>query len=451
MQQIDITSDFIEEIKDLIEHKKNTQIVEKLRDLHHADIAEIMDDLSFEEAIYVFELMDDDIVSDIIVELEEDVRERIMRRLSSKQIASELIDELNTDDAADILAELPEKKKQEVISEIEDVEHAADIVELMRYDEDTAGGLMAKELVKVNENWMVLTCVKEMRKQAENVDKVHSIYVVDDDDKLLGTLSLKSLLTTSTKTPIREIYNKEVLSVEVNEPADEVALMMQKYDLFVIPVVDELGRLVGRITIDDIVDVIVEEAEKDYQMASGISQDVESDDSVWHLLRARFPWLLIGLFGSLTSGHIIGLFDDFIQKYILLITFIPLIAAMGGNVGVQSSAIIVQGLANNTIKEGGLFMRILKEIGLSLSIGIVLSILISTYVVTQQDPIIYAAIISTALTVVVVIAALIGTLVPLILDKYDIDPAIATGPFITTTNDILGVFIYFSIAHLFLG
>jgi len=199
------------------------------------------------------------------------------------------------------------------------------------------------------------------------------------------------------------------------------------------------------------VDVIVEEAEKDYQMASGISQDVESDDSVWHLLRARFPWLLIGLFGSLTSGHIIGLFDDFIQKYILLITFIPLIAAMGGNVGVQSSAIIVQGLANNTIKEGGLFMRIFKEIGLSLSIGVVLSVLISTYVVTQQDPIIYAAIISTALTVVVVMAALIGTLVPLILDKYDIDPAIATGPFITTTNDILGVFIYFSIAHMFLN
>ena len=447
---VDITSEFIEELIDLIENKSNKKIIDILKDLHPADIAEIMDDLSFEQAIYVFELMDDDIVSDIIVELEEDVRERILRRLSSKRIATELIDDLDTDDAADILAELPEKKKQEVISEIEDVEHAADIVELLRYDEDTAGGLMAKELVQVNENWMILTCVKEMRKQAENVDKVHSIYVVDDNEKLLGTLSLKSLLTTSTKTPIKEIYKKDLLFVEVNEPAEEVALMMQKYDLFVIPVIDEIGRLVGRITIDDIVDVIVEEAEKDYQMASGISQDVESSDSVWHLLRARFPWLLIGLVGSLTSGHIIGLFDEFIQQYILLITFIPLIAAMGGNVGVQSSAIIVQGLANNTIKDGGLFKRIIKEIGLSLSIGIVLSVIISLYVVTQKDPYIYALIISTALTVVVVIAALIGTIVPLALDKYDIDPAIATGPFITTTNDILGVFIYFSIATMFL-
>ena len=447
---IDITSDFIEDLKSLIESKSNLKIIEKLKDFHPADIAEIMDDLSFEEAIYVFELVDDDIVSDIIVELEEDVRERILRRLSSKQIASELIDDLDTDDAADILAELPEKKKQEVISEIEDVDHAADIVELMRYDEDTAGGLMAKELVQVNENWMVLTCVKEMRKQAENVDRVHSIYVVDDDEKLLGTLSLKSLLTTSTKTPIKEIYKKDVLFVEVNEPAEEVALMMQKYDLFVIPVIDEIGRLVGRITIDDIVDVIVEEAEKDYQMASGISQDVESSDSVWHLLRARFPWLLIGLFGSLTSGNIIGLFGDFIQEYILLITFIPLIAAMGGNVGVQSSAIIVQGLANNTIRDGGLLKRILKEIGLSLSIGIVLSIIISSFILWQNEPIIYASIISTALTLVIVIAALIGTIVPLVLDKYGIDPAIATGPFITTTNDILGVFIYFSIAQIFL-
>jgi len=451
MQQIEITSELIDELKDFIESKNNTKIVEVLKDMHPADIAEIMDDLSFEEAIYVFELMDDDKVSDIIVELEEDVRERILRRLSSKRIATELIEELNTDDAADILAELPEKKKQEVISKIEDVEHAADIVELMRYDEDTAGGLMAKELVQVNENWTVLTCVKEMRKQAENVDKVHSIYVVDDDEKLLGTLSLKSLLTTATKTPIKDIYNKEVLSVEVNDPAEEVALMMQKYDLFVVPVVDELGRLVGRITIDDVVDVIVEEAEKDYQMASGISQDVESSDSVWHLLRARFPWLLIGLFGSLTSGHILGFFGDFVKQYILLITFVPLIGALGGNVGVQSSAIIVQGLANNTIKEGGLFKRIMKEIGLSLSIGMVLSVLLTTFVYVQNQPLIYATIISIALTIVVLIAALIGTIVPLVLDKYGIDPAIATGPFITTTNDILGVFIYFSIAHLFLA
>ncbi|MEN8138695.1 MAG: magnesium transporter [Bacteroidota bacterium] len=447
---VEITSALIEELVDFIEQKNNPKILEKLEHFHPADIAEIMDDLSFDQAIYVFELVDEDLVSDILVELEEDVRERILKKLSSKDIASS-IDELETDDAADILAELPEKKKQEVISEIEDAEHAKDIVELLRYDEDTAGGLMAKELVQVNENWTVLTCVREMRKQAEHVEKVHSIYVVDDEEKLLGTLSLKSLLTTSTNTPIKELYKKDVHYVSVTEDDEDVALIMQKYDMFVIPVVDELGRLVGRITIDDVVDVIVEEAEKDYQMASGISQDVESDDTIWRLFKARFPWLLIGLFGGFTSGNIIGSFGDIIQGHIILLMFIPLIAAMGGNIGVQSSAIVVQGLANNTIKEGNVIKRILKEIGLSLTIGLVLSVLIFAFIKWHGSDIVFAYAIGISLIIVVVLASLIGTIVPLILDKYDIDPAIATGPFITTTNDIVGVLIYFSIASAFIN
>ena len=448
--QVDITSEFIEELILHIEQKNNNAIVENLKDLHPADIAEILDDLSFSQAVYVFKLLDEDISSDIIVELEEDVRERILAELSPKQIASELIDDLETDDAADILGELSEEKKQEVISELEDVEHAKDIVELLRYEEDTAGGLMAKELVRVNENWTVLTCVREMRRQAEEVEKVHSVYVVDDDERLLGTLSLKSLLTTSTKTPVKEIYRKDVNSVEVNQKDEEVALIMQKYDLFVIPVVDEIGRLVGRITIDDIVDVIVEEAEKDYQMASGISIDVESSYSVWQLIKARLPWLMIGLFGGLTSGNIIDSFGSVVQQHIVLAMFIPLIAAMGGNIGVQSSAIIVQGLANNSIKEGGILKRILKEVGLSLSIGTLLSFVIFAFVYWKGESIMLSVVISISLMIVITLAAIIGTVVPLLLDKYKIDPAIATGPFITTTNDIIGVFIYFSIAQVLL-
>lgn len=448
--QNEITSSFIEELIDLIEQKSNSKIIEKLSDLHPADIAEVMDELSSSEALYVFQLYDDEFAADILVELEEDTREKILRNLSSKQIATDIIDDLETDDAADILNSLPEKKKQEIISEIEDVEHAKDIVELLRYEDDTAGGLMAKEFVQVNENWTVLTCVKEMRKQAEHVDTVHSIYVVDDFGKLKGTLSLKSLLTTSTRTPIKEIYKDHVHFVDVYTQDEEVALIMQKYDLFVIPVVDELGRLVGRITIDDIVDVIVEEAEKDYQLASGISIDVESSDSVFQLLKARFPWLLIGLVGGLTSGNIIGAFGTVVQAHIVLAMFIPLIAAMGGNIGVQSSAIIVQGLANNTIKEGGLYKRLLKEIALSLTIGIILSVIIFSFISIKGEESIIGVIISISLIIVIIMAALIGTIVPLILDKYDIDPAIATGPFITTTNDILGVFIYFSIAQYLL-
>lgn len=448
--QVEITSEFIEELILQINEKNNKAIVESLANYHPADIAEILDDLSLDQAVYVFRLLDDEITADIFVELEDDVRDRILSQLSSKQIATELIDDLETDDAADIIAGLSDERKQEVISELEDVEHAKDIVDLLRYEEDTAGGLMAKELVRVNENWTILTCVREMRKQAEEVEKVHSVYVVDDDERLLGTLSLKSLLTTSTKTPVKEIYKKDVHFVEVNEKDEEVALIMQKYDLFVIPVVDELGRLVGRITIDDIVDVIVEEAEKDYQLASGISIDVESSDSIWQLLKARFPWLLIGLFGGLTSGNIIDSFGEVVAQHIVLAMFIPLIAAMGGNIGVQSSAIIVQGLANNSIKEGGLIKRVLKEIGLSLSIGLLLSIFIYAFVIWKGEDIMLGVVISISMVLVIMLAAIIGTIVPLLLDKYDIDPAIATGPFITTTNDILGIFIYFTIAQVLL-
>jgi magnesium transporter len=449
--EIEITSSFIDELIQLIESKNNKEIVDKFKEMHPADIAEILDELPSKDAIYVFALLDDEFTPDILVELDEDTQEKILRKLSSKQIASDIIEELDSDDAADILNNLPEKKKQEIISEMNDLEHAKDIVELMRYEEDTAGGLMAKEFVKVNENWSVLTCVKEMRKQAEEIGKVHSIYVVDDNGLLKGTLSLKSLLTTSTKTPIKEVYKDSIHYVDINEHDEDVAIIMQKYDLFVIPVVDEIGRLVGQITIDDVVDVIVEEAEKDYQLASGISIDVESSDSVWQLLKARFPWLLIGLFGGLTSGNIIDSFDTVVRAHIVLAMFIPLIAAMGGNIGVQSSAIIVQGLANNTIKEGGLYKRLLKELGLSLSIGIILSAVIFSFIAVKGESFIISVIISSSLVLVIIIAALIGTIVPLILDKYKIDPAIATGPFITTTNDILGVFIYFSIAQYLLS
>lgn len=449
--QVEITNNFIEELTPLIDSKNNYKILEKLKSLHPADIAEVLDTVSLEQAIYVFDLLDEDVVSHTFVELEDDVRQRIISKLQSEKIASKLIDNLKTDDAVDILGTLPEKKKQEIISKIKDVEQAKDIVELLRYDKDTAGGLMAKERVEVNENWTVLTCVKEMRKQAESIGKVHSIYVVDDYGKLLGTLSLKSLLTTSTKTPIKNIYKKDIHYVTVYQQDEEVALIMQKYNLFVIPVVDEINSLVGVITIDDIVDVIVDEAEKDYQMASGISQDVEASHGIWQLLKARFPWLIIGLFGGLTSGEIISSFGAIVQQYVVLVMFIPLIAAMGGNIGVQSSAIVVQGLANDTIKKKGFWKRILLEIGFSLSIGVILSVIILCFILWQGENVIFSFVIGVSLIIVVVMAAIVGTTVPLILDKYNIDPAIATGPFITTTNDIFGVFIYFTIAKIMLA
>ena len=445
----EITNELIEQVETLIQQKDDVTLLSLLSDEHHADIAEVLDDLNLEDATYIIKLFDSDLTSDILMEVDDDVREKILQNLSAKEIAKELT-ELDTDDAADIIAELPEERQESVISAIEDAEHVKDIVELLKYDENSAGGLMAKELVKVNENWNVLECVKEMRAQAEFVTRVHSIYVVDDAGKLKGRLSLKDLLVTSTKTNISEVYIPKVDSVNVHDKAEDVANIMQKYDLEAIPVVDEQGRLVGRITIDDIVDVIREEAEKDYQMAAGLTQDVEADDTIWELTRARLPWLFLGLIGGVGAAAIMGNFEELISKHAILFFFTPLIAAMAGNVGVQSSAIIVQGLANNDLK-GSIANRLLKEFSLAVVNGIALSIILFAFTWFWQGEILTSMAISISLFTVIIMAGLIGTFIPLFLDKRNIDPAIATGPFITTSNDIFGILIYFWIAKLILG
>ncbi|MFT7396273.1 MAG: magnesium transporter [Flavobacterium sp.] len=445
-----ISKNLILELEQHIVNKNDKELEALLSEVHHADIAEILDELDFDEATYIFKVLDSDKTAEILLELEDDLRENILSRLSPKEIAEEL-DELDTNDAADIIAELSQDLKAEVISELNDLEHAKDIVDLLRYDENSAGGLMGKELVKVNENWNVLTCVKEMRIQAENVSRVHSIYVVDDENRLKGRLSLKDLLTTSTKTQISDIYIRKLNSVNVDTEDVEVARIMQKYDLEAIPVVDEMGRLVGRITIDDIIDVIRDEADQDYQLAAGISKDVEADDSILEHTKARLPWLVLALLGGFISVKVLGLFEGAMLKHGELFFFTPLIAAMAGNVGVQSSAIIVQGLANNTLS-GSLFNRLVKEVSLSLLNGVILAVILfvgSHYLLDVK--MVIGVIVTTALVSVIIIASLIGTFVPLLLDKFGIDPALATGPFITTSNDICGILIYFSIARIILG
>ena len=383
------------------------------------------------------------------MDVDDDVREKILEQLTAKEIAEE-IDELDTDDAADVISELPEKRKKAVMQEIEDDEHAKEIVELLRYDEDSAGGLMAKELVKVNENWSVPRCVKEMRIQAEEVTRVHSIYVIDNSGKLKGRLSLKDLLMAEAKATIADVYIPKVDFVSVTDEAEDVANIMRKYDLEAIPVVDELGVLVGRITIDDIVDVIKEEADKDYQLAAGITQDVEADDTILQLTRARLPWLFLGLIGGVGAASIMGFFEDAIAENAILFMFTPLIAAMAGNVGVQSSAIIVQGLANDDVK-GSITDRLLKEVSLAMVNGLALAILLFFFIFATEQDLNVATAISISLFVVIIVAGLIGTFIPLFLDKRGIDPAIATGPFITTSNDIFGILIYFWIAKMIIG
>lgn len=448
--QFQISDELIQNIQSLVEQGRDDELLLYLEEVHHADIAEIINELDLDDATHIIKILDTEKTSEALMELEEDVRERILNNLSAREIAEEL-ENMDTDDAADIIAELSEDRKQEVIEEMLDEEHAEHIVELLRYHEDSAGGLMAKELVMVNENWSVTGCMSEMRNQAEEVTRVHSIYVVDDKGRLKGRLSLKDLLTAPSDANISDVYIPKVDYVNVHTEGEEVARIMQKYDLEAIPVVDEMGRLVGRITIDDIVDLIREVAEKDYQMAAGISEDVEADDSIWILTRARLPWLVLALFGGFISVSVLGTFDAALQDHAGLFFFVPLIAAMAGNVGVQSSAIVLQGLANKALK-GSLFKRLVKEVMLSLLNGFVLAILlIAGGIVLLGVDFWFSLTVGVSLISVIIIASLIGTFVPIVLDRYNIDPALATGPFITTSNDIFGILIYFTIAKLILG
>ncbi|MFQ3369518.1 MAG: magnesium transporter [Flavobacteriaceae bacterium] len=444
-----LTDFLIKQVIDLIINKDDKSLLHKFNDLHHADIAEVLEQLHFDQATYIIKLLESDKTSEVLMELDDDFREQILKNLSPKEIAKE-IEELDTDDAADIISELPIDKQNKVISKIIDAEHKADIKELLEYDEDSAGGLMAKELVKVNENWTVTKCVKEMRTQASEVTRVHSIYVVDDKNKLVGRLSLKDLLVANTRSSIQSIYIAKVDSVNVNDEAESVANIMQKYDLEAIPVVDDENTLLGRITIDDIVDLIKEEAEKDYQLAAGILQDVDVDDTILQLSRARLPWLFLGLLGGIGAAIVMGTFDDILLKHQILFYFTPLIAAMAGNVGVQSSAIIVQGLVNDDIR-GSVNNRLLKETFLSILNGAILAVILFLFIITwNPDEYLVALAISISLVIVIIVAGIIGTFIPLFLDKRGIDPAIATGPFITTSNDIFGILIYFYIAKLIL-
>lgn len=446
----EVTKDYIESLEVDIEAGRVGQHLEQVNDLHPADIAEILDRLPLSSSKLLVEVIDEEKSADALIELDEDLRAKILEDYSGKEIAEELVENLDSDDAADLLNELDDERKREVLNSLTDREQAKDLAELIIYPEDTAGALMGTELIKVNLNWKMIQCVREMRLQAENIEHVHSIYVVDDENRLLGTLSLKKLLTTSTKTPIAEVYTQNVRYVEATESGEDVALTMDKYDLVVIPVVNGMGQLLGRITIDDVVDLIREEAKEDYNLASGLVEEVEHDDSVWTTTRARLPWLLIGLFGGLAAASVIGRFESELSALPTMAFFIPLIAAMGGNVGVQSSAIIVQALAGKS-PMGSVASRLIKELGVGVLNGMICGLLIigaSLFLGYQTD---LAVVVAVALLSVIIVAALVGTFVPLILDKYKIDPALATGPFITTTNDILGLFIYFTIGRALLG
>lgn len=444
----DLTKDYIDDIRESVKQSDKEKVNLLTKPLHASDIADLYDNISLEEANFIFLLLDNQLASEVLIELNEDDRKKLLKVLPSDVIAKQFIDNMESDDAADIIGELEEDRQEEVLSHINDIEQAGDIVDLLHYDEDTAGGMMGKELISVNAEWSMPTCIEEVRKQAEDVKEIYYVYVVDEDGILKGVLPLKRLIISPSVSKVKHIMVTDLVTVQPDMDNEEVAQIIEKYDLIAIPVIDSIGRLIGRITVDDVVDVIREEAEKDYQLASGITDDVESSDSVAKLTKARIPWLIIGLVGGVGAAQVIGLFEGNLDKYPILATFIPLIAAMGGNVGIQSSAIVVQSIASNSLIDDSL-KKILKELSVALVNATILASLIFAvnWFTTGNNPLTFT--VSISLFAIVIFAAIFGTTIPLLLHRLKIDPAVATGPFITTANDIIGLYIYMYISTLF--
>ncbi len=448
----EFTPEYLDYVRGVIAARDEAAARALLDDLHPADIAELYQDLDLSEAEFLYKLLDDDVAADVLMELDEDDRHKLLSNMPAEDIARQVIDHLDTDDAVDIIQELDEEDRDKIISHIDDVDQASDIIDLLKYDEETAGGLMGTEMIVVNENWSMPECIKQMRMQAEDMDEIYNVYVVDNDNRLTGVLPLKELITHPSVSKIKRVVEMDPVSVKADTPIDEVAHDFEKYDLVAMPVVDSIGRLVGRITVDDVMDAVRESSERDYQLASGLSSDVETDDKLFDQTKARLPWLLIGMFGGIANSLILGNYQAGFEADPTLALFIPLIGGTGGNVGTQSSAIVVQGLANGSLDIRNSGRQLLKELGIGLINGLIISLLVFLYNFFRMGPAGTATTLAVSLSLfaVVMFASVFGTFVPLMLEKLKIDPALATGPFISITNDIIGMVIYMSISTVLL-
>ncbi len=446
--EFELTKEFRDLFQQALDERDKSFISKTLEDVKPADITALLYEFNSEESKYVMDLLSIEIQAEIISDLDPDTRKRFLKIYPPKEIIN-FLNQLASDDTADILNELPIKAREEVLTGLEP-ELKMQVTELLRYEENVAGGLMAKELIKARYFWTVVECVDEIRKQAENVNKFYAVYVVDEQDKLLGRVALQDLIVRDAKTIVADIYERDVVSVETYMEDSEVAEMMKKYDLESIPVVNVQGQLVGRITIDDIVDVITEQADEERQIMAGISEDVEEDDSIWRNTRARLPWLLIGVAGGLMNAKFMGLFETELARVTAVAFFTPLIQATGGNVGIQSSSLIVQSLANPDFVDEGLWKRLTKVFFVALLNGLILSALVFAANVLLFGEYELSMIVSLALFSVILFASFVGTVTPLILNRFGFNPALAAGPFITTTNDLLGLTVYFLTVHLML-
>lgn len=445
---IEMTPQEFEHILKLIGDENREELQKIIPQLYPADIAELIEELPATETLFLYRMLPGTLAADVLMELDEEDRKEVLDLLSDEEIADTFLTHMDTDDAADLLQELDEEQQDAILSHVEDLEQAGEIIELLKYGEDTAGGIMRKEMMVVNENWSMPKCMEELRHQAAEMDNVYYIYVVDDDERLQGILPIKRVLTSPQVSKIKHVMLRDPILLHENDRVEEVVNMFDRYDLVAIPVVDSIGRLVGVITVDDVVDEMREQHERDYQLASGLSQDVESSDSVLQQTAARLPWLLLGMIGGIFNSAILGRFDNVFAKIPAVSLFIPLIGGTGGNVGMQSSAIIVQDLASNSIKYKHIPRLLLKELATALVNASIISLVVFIYNYFFLEDLIVIASVSVSLFTVVIFASLFGTIVPLIMDRIKMDPARATGPFITISNDLIGMFIYMGITQM---
>lgn len=443
-----INKELIDTIEGFIQ-KNHTQALAKIFDeLQPADAADVIEHLAPDERSFIFNLLTSEGAGDVLVEIEPPVQKQILADLDNRFL-SEILQEVDADDAADIIGNLPDGRAADILQTLGS-ELSKELEKLLQYGKDTAGGIMDLEYVSAAEDGTVEDIVKTIREKGKKVKNLYHIWVVDDLKRLTGVVSLKDLFIEAPRRKINEFMNPEVISVDVNMDQEDVARMFKKYDLVTMPVVDANSLLVGRITHDDIIDVIEEEVDEDLSLMTGVIGQEIAEESTLKISRARLPWLITGVFGGIIAAAVINQFETTLQMVIALSFFFPVIMGMGGNTGTQAATIIVRGMATGDIRLVDIYKRLWLELKVAIINGIACGILLGLIVGFWLSDYSLGAAVSLAGGLIILGSGFTSSAVPFVLKKLNIDPALATGPLITTFNDILGLLIYLGLITLFL-
>ncbi len=439
----------LEKLDHLIDQGWELEIIKLISTLHPADIADLIDALDEEKKKKLFGLLQIETASDVIMEVDDISRELLIEDMPQDKL-TRIVDDMESDDATDLIAELSREQAQHVLGHI-DKEDSEEVRELLKYDKETAGGIMQLELVAVPQGITVQDAIEHIRSSAGEVEDLHHVFIIDEAEKLVGVLPLRKLILASPASTVGSIMEPATIRVTPGIDQEKVADIFRKYDMVSLPVVDGDGRLLGRIMIDDVVDVIEQENSEDIMKMAGIpEEELVYGSNILAISRVRLPWLITNLFGGLLTGYLLWLFRITLGEVLALVTFIPVITAMGGNIGIQSSSIMIRGFAIGRVDFGNLRKCLFKEMRIGLLMGLACGVVAGCAAVLWHKNPLLGPIVALAMIIGITTAASMGTMVPAFFKKMKIDPAIAAGPFVTTANDIVGIIIYLGIATLFL-